>query len=71
MFKEILIFLLPEEESQHRSALNGVAWEQVVWEIDSRLRQAQKYGGKSKIDIADLMEFVRNEMVDRSLEFSQ
>ena len=42
--KAILEFNLPEEEQEHRDAIDGPAWKQAAWDIDYVLRNAIKHG---------------------------
>jgi hypothetical protein len=42
--KAILEFDLPEDEHHHRAALNGSAAVGALYELDSMLRNAAKYG---------------------------
>jgi hypothetical protein len=68
-----LIFDLPEEESQHRQALDGGKWEAVVWNLDQALRNWVKYGNELK-SVDDALEQMRNklhaEMENEGLNFS-
>lgn len=42
--KATLEYSLPEEENEHRDALNGTDWKLVVRNIDNMLRNALKHG---------------------------
>lgn len=44
MPKAILEFNLPEEEQEHRDALEGTAWKVAMWDLDQTLRNAIKHG---------------------------
>jgi hypothetical protein len=42
--KAILEFNLPEEELEHKDALEGTSWKLVAWDLDQLLREYLKYG---------------------------
>jgi len=42
-----LTFTLPEEESEHRAALEGIAARLLLWEIDQHCRSLVKHGSPS------------------------
>lgn len=42
--KAILEFNLPEDNVECRQAMNGGAWESVLWELDQELRSTVKWG---------------------------
>ena len=72
--KAILEFTLPEEEIEHRQALDGHKWEIVVWNLHSA---CMKHGFLTQIEEAEgklttekVLEFVLGEMEDKTLEFS-
>jgi len=44
MPKAILEFNLPEEEQEHRDAIEGTMWKLAMWDIDQILRNAIKHG---------------------------
>jgi hypothetical protein len=44
MPKATLEFNLPEEELEHRDALEGTSWKIAMWDLDQILRNAVKYG---------------------------
>ncbi len=44
--KATLCFELPQEQEEHRLALDGGAWKSVVHNIDDWLRSQAKYGEK-------------------------
>lgn len=52
--KAILEFTLPEEESEHKSALDGGAWISVVFDFDQWLRVSGKYGDKEVLRIEEV-----------------
>jgi hypothetical protein len=41
--KAILEFNLPEEEIEHKDAINGTSWKLVAWDLDQLLRNYIKY----------------------------
>lgn len=41
--KATLEFNLPEENEEHKDAINGSLWKSVVWDIDQHLRSKIKY----------------------------
>ena len=44
MPKAILEFNLPEEQQEHKDALDGTAWKVAMWDLDQTLRNAIKHG---------------------------
>ena len=42
--KALLEFNLPDEEEEHKNAVNGTAWRGVVQDLDGWLRGKLKYG---------------------------
>lgn len=42
--KATLVFTLPEEADDHRAALEGHLWREVVLELDRELRSIAKHG---------------------------
>ena len=44
MPKAILEFNLPDEEQEHRDAIDGTMWKLSLWGIDQILRNAIKHG---------------------------
>ncbi len=67
--KAILEFQLPEEASEHRSALDGGKWAAVCWELDQWLRSLAKYEDKTNVKIADVRKRISEEMDDSGLRF--
>lgn len=53
-----LTFSLPDEEPEHRAALQGREAKRVLWEIDQRLRAVLKHGSPSD-ETARLAEEIR------------
>ena len=72
--KAILEFDLPEEDVEHRQAIDGGKWEIVVWNLYNAcmkhgfLTQIEEEEGK--LTTEKLLEFVLSEMEDKTLEFS-
>lgn len=54
-----LTFSLPDEEPEHRAALQGREAKRVLWEIDQRLRAVLKHGSPSD-ETARLAEEIRS-----------
>ena len=63
--KATLTFNLPEEESEHRCAINGNKYWCLLWEIDQFCRGQLKYGTKFK-KVDDVFEHIR-EMIPYEL----
>jgi len=71
--KAVLTFQLPEEAVEHRQALDGPAWESVVFAVDQFCRNTLKYG--HEIQTADsvfenIREKIQSEIEDGGLPFS-
>lgn len=54
--KAILEFNLPEENEQHRVAVQGYDWMMLCREVDEGLRRKIKYGGYSEEVVKQLEE---------------
>lgn len=54
-----LRYRLPDEEAEHRAALQGREAKRVLWEIDQRLRSLLKHGDPSD-ETARLAEEIRS-----------
>jgi hypothetical protein len=71
--KATLSFSLPEEAAEHLNALQGGAWQSVVWNLDQAIRNWAKYGTELK-SVDDALEQIRNkireEMEQEGLQFS-
>ena len=71
--KAILEFNLPEEQAEHKQALQGADWECVLLELDLAIRNKLKHGHKFK-NADSALDWVRKqlheEMQSRNLEFS-
>ena len=71
--KATLNFQLPEEAVEHRQALDGPAWESVVWALDRFCRDALKYGHEIKSAdgaLEKVREKIQSEMDGGGLQFS-
>ena len=72
--KAILEFNLPEDETEHRQALDGYKWELVVWNLQNAcmkhgyLYQIQE--AKGSITPETILHLISDHMEDKSLEFS-
>ena len=67
MPRAILIYRLPDEESEHRAALQGAAAKVALWEIDQRLRSLLKHGSPGE-ETARLAEEIRGMIPAELLE---
>jgi hypothetical protein len=68
-----LKFDLPDEESQHRQAMDGAKWEAVVWNLTQAIRNQLKYGPvpKSAEDALEkIRESIQIDMENEGLRFS-
>lgn len=59
-----LTFRLPEEESEHRLAVNGAAWCLVSWEMDQWLRDQLKYGGRGLKTADEALQKAREQLLE-------
>jgi hypothetical protein len=60
-----LNFNLPEEEQEHRDALDGTNWKLVAWDVDQILRNAIKYGcDQCEDNKYSAFEYIRKELND-------
>ena len=66
--KAILRFDLPEEAEEHQDAVNGSKWKMIVREIDSRLRDIEKYGSEPR-SATEIRKMLRDAMDDECLWF--
>jgi molecular chaperone GrpE (heat shock protein) len=65
MPKATLEFNLPEEEQEHRDAIDGPAWKQTVWDIDYVLRNKIKHADEHTPEIfVEALEMIRKELHD-------
>ena len=65
MPKAILEFNLPEEEQEHKDAIEGSLWKLAVWDIDHILRNKIKYADEHTSEIfVEALELIRKELHD-------
>jgi hypothetical protein len=66
MPEAVLKFKLPEEEQEHRDAIEGTSWKLAMWDLDQILRKALKYGSSELCeDSRDAaFEYIRKELYD-------
>jgi hypothetical protein len=63
MPKAILEFKLPEEEQEHKDAIEGTSWKVAMWDLDQTLRDAIKHGCDQCEDNRDAaFEYIREEL---------
>lgn len=67
--KAILEFDLPEENAEHRLALNGARWMSVCHELDQWLRSAQKHQDLEMLKISEVRTRLHEEMMESGLSF--
>ena len=67
MPRATLTFRLPDEEVEHRAALQGAAAKSCLWEIDQRLRGLLKHGSPGE-ETARLAEEIRQMIPAELLE---
>ena len=67
MPRAVLIYRLPDEETEHRAALQGAAAKICLWEIDQRCRSLLKHGSPSE-ETARLAEEIRSSIPAELLE---
>jgi len=65
--RAVLIYRLPDEEIEHRAALQGAAAKICLWEIDQRLRGLLKHGNPGE-ETARLAEEIRSSIPAELLE---
>lgn len=66
--KAILEFNLPEEEEDHRGALNAVNYWLVLWDLNGWLRGELKHNDKLDDKTAEVYESIREKMSDLMVE---
>lgn len=67
--KAILEFNLPEEEAEHRLALDGGKWMSVCHDLDQWLRSIQKYGDNKTLTVEEVRSRLREELSSAGLSF--
>jgi hypothetical protein len=60
--KAVLKFNLPEDQSEHRRALDGWKWRSVVSDIADKLRSALKYNDGLTLETNAYLEKFREEL---------
>lgn len=67
--KAILEFDLPEEEGQHKLALDGWKWMDVCNELDQWLRGIQKHTDQKTLTVDEVRDRLHEEMSSSGLSF--
>ncbi len=63
--KATLEFNLPDEEAEHRRALEGTDWSLVVFEVLSHIREKLKYGEPPAL-VVPIYEEIRQLIIDEA-----
>lgn len=66
--RAILEFSLPEEETEHRAAVDGSNWKTAMFEFDRKLRSIEKHGEDSEA-AAKYREMLREVMDENGVAF--
>ncbi|MEI7481407.1 MAG: hypothetical protein WCK75_03560 [Elusimicrobiota bacterium] len=67
--KAILEFNLPEEDADHRVALDGWKWKSVLYGVDQWLRKLEKHEDKDTIAVTEVRKRIHEELNDSGLTF--
>ena len=67
--KAILEFNLPEEEAEHRLALDGGKWMSVCNELDQWLRSIQKHSDLKTLKVDEVCKRLYEELDSAGLSF--
>ncbi len=67
--KAILEFNLPEENAEHKLALDGGKWMSVLHELDQWLRSIAKYEDRKTVTIEEVRARIYEELEDSGLSF--
>ncbi len=67
--KAILEFDLPEEEAEHRLALDGGKWMSACHELDQWLRSIQKHGNLKTLEVDEVRKRLYEELESAGLRF--
>lgn len=59
--KAVLIFNLPEEQSEHDTAVNGWKYKSVIWDMDNFLRNEIKHNNKDYEEVRNKLHELLNE----------
>ena len=65
--KAILECNLPEEQSEHKLALDGSKWMAVCHELDQWLRSLEKHEDRHTLQVADVRNRLHEEMASHGL----
>lgn len=65
--KAILEFNLPEESSEHQTAVDAAKWKGVLWDLDQWLRSQVKHGGKTELQ--PVRDQIHELMAEDNLQF--
>ncbi len=65
--KAILEFNLPEEQNEHKLALDGPQWKAVCHELDEWLRSFQKYGDRHTLKVEEVRSRLREGITSSGL----
>ncbi|MBU2572464.1 MAG: hypothetical protein KKH28_00085, partial [Elusimicrobia bacterium] len=63
--KAILEFNLPEEDLDHRLALDGWKWKSACFAVDQWLRNLEKHGDKDTVEVAEVRKRLYEELNQR------
>ena len=63
--KAILEFNLPEEESEHKDAVQGVRWRNLLCDLDEHLHQSIKHNGIEELQ--PIRDWLNNKLLERGL----
>jgi hypothetical protein len=66
--KAVLEFVLPEEESEYTSSVNGIKFQSVLQDFDNMLRADIKYNNNISKEVLEKVEFIRAELHKLCLE---
>ena len=64
MSKATLSFNIPEEREEFEAAVHGGEYKDVIYQIDMRLRNMEKYEDKETITIEDARSMIREFLGD-------
>jgi hypothetical protein len=71
MPKATLTFKLPEEDSEHRLAINGHKYYSILWEFDQWLRSEMKYQDHETIQTESVRDKLRELMDNDGVNFDE
>lgn len=67
--KAILEFNLPEEQAEHKLALDGFKWMAICHELDQWLRSLEKHEGQHTLKVDEARSRLHEEMASSGLTF--